>query len=116
TLLNGGTCWMKQGRVSKSDALVTKDQNKVCGILEEDSLKVNWSGRNWAMGCDFPGNDLANVRISGEKCSGDCANTLACTHFTWTTFNGGTCWKKQGHISANDAVLANITMVCGYMQ
>jgi hypothetical protein len=33
TTYNGGTCWMKTGAVSKSDAFSTTDQTMVCGLL-----------------------------------------------------------------------------------
>jgi len=75
---------------------------------------INWNGNNWATGCDFTGNDLSNVQIRGEDCGGKCAETSGCTHFTWTTFNGGTCWMKKGFISKNNAVSTNDqSVVCG---
>ena len=38
-------------------------------------VAVEWNGNNWAMGCDFTGNDLSNARIPGEQCGGKCAET-----------------------------------------
>mgnify|MGYP002385920216 FL=1 len=77
--------------------------------------QIHWNG-NWAFGCDFRGNDLSNVQISGELCGGKCAQTTGCTHFTWTRFNGGTCWLKSGSVSKNDAFSTqDQTMVCGVM-
>ena len=43
---------------------------------------INWNGNNWALGCDFYGNDLMNVQIRGEDCGVKCAQTSGCTHFT----------------------------------
>ncbi|CAF1100135.1 unnamed protein product [Rotaria sordida] len=75
---------------------------------------INWNGNNWAMSCDFYGNDLSNVQISGEGCGGKCAATQECTHFTWTQWNGGTCWMKKGPVSKADAFPTNDPyMVCG---
>jgi PAN domain len=75
---------------------------------------INWNGNNWALGCDFHGNDLTNVQIRGEDCGGKCAQTSGCTHFTWTTYNGGTCWMKSGPVSKNDARSTHDpSMVCG---
>ena len=34
----GGTCWMKKGAVSKSDAFATSDPTMVCGIKETGSV------------------------------------------------------------------------------
>jgi hypothetical protein len=31
---DGGTCWMKKGHVSKSDAVAKKDQSRVCGVAK----------------------------------------------------------------------------------
>ena len=75
---------------------------------------INWNGNNWAMSCDFRGNDLSNVRIAAELCGGKCEKTQGCTHFTWTRYKGGTCWMKKGSISKNNAFSSNDpTMVCG---
>ncbi|CAF1113111.1 unnamed protein product [Rotaria sordida] len=73
-----------------------------------------WNGNNWAMSCDFYGNDLSNVQIKPELCGGKCVETLGCTHFTWTQWNGGTCWMKKGPVSKANAVSTNDpTTVCG---
>ena len=75
---------------------------------------INWNGNNWALGCDFKGSDLRNVQISAEKCGGKCAETSGCTHFTWTVWNGGTCWMKAGSVTKDQASATNDqTMVCG---
>ena len=36
---------------------------------------INWNGNNWAMSCDFCGNDLSDVQISEELCGQRCAPT-----------------------------------------
>ncbi|CAF3813101.1 unnamed protein product [Rotaria sp. Silwood1] len=75
---------------------------------------IAWNGNNWAMGCDFADNDMKNVQVRGEDCSGRCAETAGCTHFVWTKWNGGTCWMKKGSVSKNDAIATNNQdMVCG---
>ena len=77
---------------------------------------VNWNGNNWAMSCDFNGNDLSLAQIRGEECSGRCAATAGCTHFAWTRWNGGTCWMKEGDVSKANAVQNNDpTSVCGVL-
>ncbi|CAF1028149.1 unnamed protein product [Rotaria sordida] len=115
TQYNGGTCWMKSGTISKSDAFSTNDQTMVCGVINSGQQDtIQWNGNNWAMSCDFRGNDLSNVRISGELCGEKCAQTQQCTHFTWTQYNGGTCWMKSGTISKSDAFPTNDpTTMCG---
>ncbi|CAF0789787.1 unnamed protein product [Rotaria sordida] len=75
---------------------------------------INWNGNNWAMSCDFHGNDLSNARISGEGCDGKSGKTQGCTHFIWTQWNGGTCWMKKGPVSKADAFPTDDPhMVCG---
>lgn len=39
-----------------------------------NSYAITWND-NWALGCDFRGNDLKNVKIKGEDCGGLCATT-----------------------------------------
>jgi hypothetical protein len=75
---------------------------------------IQWNGNNWAMGCDFTGNDLSNAVVPGQDCNATCIQTPGCTHFTWTTWNTGTCWMKYGTISTNNAIAtSDQSMVCG---
>lgn len=83
-------------------------------ISINSSLGVSWNGNNWALGCDFRGNDLTNAQTKGEDCGGRCAYTQGCTHFTWTSYNGGTCWMKQNSVTKNDAFdSSDKSAVCG---
>ena len=83
------------------------------------NAQIHWqngqpTGTKWAMACDFKGNDLTNRRIAGANCASTCASTSGCTHFTWTTYNGGTCWMKSGSVSQSDAFYnGNTDMICG---
>lgn len=75
---------------------------------------INWNGNNWALNCDFVGNDLSNARTRGEDCGGKCASTASCTHFTWTNYNGGTCWMKKNSVQKSNAIdKFNENAVCG---
>ena len=38
---NGGTCWMKHGSASKSDAFSTSDSSMICGVLGENHDRVS---------------------------------------------------------------------------
>lgn len=102
---------MKQNAVNKSDAYVSKDKSAVCGIVSET---ITWNG-NWALGCEFIGNDLKNVRSAGEECGGKCAANPECTHFTW---NDGTCWmKKFNGVSKDDAAkVFDTSFTCGVIR
>lgn len=55
-------------------------------------------------GVDYYGNDLSHARArSAELCCGICQSTAGCKAFTWTGYEGGTCWLKSGvgSITAN---------------
>ncbi|CAF3423592.1 unnamed protein product [Rotaria sp. Silwood2] len=119
TTLNGGTCWMKTGTVSKADAFPTNDSTMVCGINKNGQegvpiSNVHWNGQNWATSCNFHGNVLSHVETKPELCDPACFQNQECTHYTWTTLNDGTCWMKTGNVSKADAFSTNdTTMVCG---
>jgi len=70
----------------------------------------------WAENCDFKANDLSNKQIKGEQCGPECERTTGCTHFTWTKFNGGTCWMKTNPASRNQAISIKEYSVCGVMK
>jgi len=75
---------------------------------------IDWNGNNWALWCDFTGNDLSNALTKPEDCGGRCASTSGCTHFTWTNYNGGTCWMKKNPASKSDAIPKyDSNAVCG---
>lgn len=76
----------------------------------------------WSFSCDFPQRDLENVKTTGPLCGPRCVNTPRCDHFTWTTFNGGTCWMKTGvqlgsawpyAVEVKDT--GDNSMVCGFL-
>ncbi len=75
---------------------------------------IDWNGNNWAQWCDFTNNDLSNALTRAEDCGGRCESTAGCTHFTWTDYNGGTCWMKKNGATKNDAVPKyDSSAVCG---
>ena len=119
TKYNGGTCFLKQGNVSESDAVYTNDPNMVCGMAlsghnETLNVTLSWNGYKWAHSCDFNGNDLSHITAKSEDCDEQCFGTAGCTHFTWTRFNDGTCFMKQGNVSQADAVRTDdSSMICG---
>ncbi|CAF1508701.1 unnamed protein product [Adineta ricciae] len=85
-------------------------------IVSTSIAAIHWNG-NWAFACDFYKNDLTDARIPGEQCGGRCAATSGCTHFTWTTYNGGTCWMKHGHARKENAFsTGDRSMVCGVVE
>lgn len=92
-------------------------------VLALNSLSVEfarcsiiWNG-NWAKSCDFVNNDLSNARTSSQDCLEKCNATIGCTHFTWTDWNGGSCWMKKGLVYKDDAfATSDPNMVCGVLK
>ncbi|RNA15448.1 fibroblast growth factor receptor-like [Brachionus plicatilis] len=76
---------------------------------------IDWKSSShgiWAIGCDFHENNLKNEISKGEDCSEKCLKTSGCTHYSWNSYNGGTCWMKKGRISKEKAFNA-YGVVCG---
>ena len=73
---------------------------------------IQWNG-DWALGCDFVGNDLTSAKTKGEDCLNKCRSTWECSHFVWNNYEGGTCWMKKGPISKDKAVPKSNDFVCG---
>jgi hypothetical protein len=52
--------------------------------------------------------------ISNQKKKHANHEFLGCTHFTWTRYDGGTCWMKKGAVSKSDAFdTDDRSSVCG---
>ena len=83
-------------------------------LIGLSNAQIQWNG-NWAMGCDFVGNDLASAKTRGEDCSSKCQATSGCTHYTWNNYEGGTCWMKKGSVSKQNAV-QKLGYVCGIIE
>ena len=108
---------MKGGTVSKSEAFDTGDQSMVCGVLSSSGGGggIAWNG-DWAFACDFHGGDVGNKQVRGQDCGSSCSAYQGCTHFTWTNYNGGTCWFKGGATSKSYAFYTgDMSMVCGVL-
>jgi hypothetical protein len=73
--------------------------------------QIDWQPGNWALNCDFPGNDFAQEGGAGELCSTMCANTPDCTHYAWA-YN--VCYKKRGSVNKQMAIVNHTPgSVCG---
>ncbi|CAI7866943.1 unnamed protein product [Closterium sp. NIES-54] len=87
---------------SQSDACVSRIQ-----FASSEAGKLEWS-----LNYDWVGNDIGQAAGKGETYGQQCLSRADCTHWTWSTFNGGTCWLK-GAINATELVPATGTS-CGY--
>ena len=82
-----------------------------CLIVAISGQNIQWNGNNWAMGCDFYNNDLYGVKAPGSDCSSICSKTASCTHFSWNSLDGGTCWLKYGSVTKNNAFASDPNMM-----
>ena len=49
-------------------------------------------------------------------CLKTCEKDVDCTHFTWAPVHGGTCWPREGSITASDAFTRKAPgLICGYV-
>jgi hypothetical protein len=84
-------------------------------LIFKSKAQIQWNG-NWAIGCDFVGNDLTSAKTRGEDCFSKCQTTNGCTHFTWTSYERGTCWMKKGQVNKQNAVQRSNDYVCGIIE
>ncbi|KAJ3128896.1 hypothetical protein HK098_003223 [Nowakowskiella sp. JEL0407] len=96
-------CWLKSGTVYREDAISVADQTTVCGFLG----RAQFADRNEAASCDWIGQDVGSIAAREyQECFGYCSyEAYGCTHFTWTSANGGTCWLKNGDANPKYAYL-----------
>ncbi|CAF0981213.1 unnamed protein product [Adineta steineri] len=92
----------------------------ICGIINsshqqhDQNSTIMWNENNWALSCDFNGNDISHVITLSDDCEKKCFATSGCTHYTWNLYNGGTCWMKNNNISKADAFSTNNSnTICG---
>lgn len=68
----------------------------------------------WALNCDFKNNSFEYAYIRGEDCGRRCAETKGCTNFSWTRYNKGTCFLKNGSVKTSDAYYSSeVGIICG---
>ncbi|EGZ06717.1 hypothetical protein PHYSODRAFT_348327 [Phytophthora sojae] len=98
TNYNGGTCWLKSGRGTG-----TSSQGAISGVVGSSSSGSSGSSTCQSMenNVDYSGANVGNAQsASANGCCSICMNKSGCGAFTWTSYNGGTCWLKSGKGSA----------------
>ncbi|GAB9472937.1 Carbohydrate-binding protein, partial [Globisporangium polare] len=81
---NGGTCWLKSHRGAKKT--VTGVRSSVLNSAPKCNLEND---------VDYAGNDLASTpSTAAGACCDLCRARSGCKAFTWSSYNGGTCWLK----------------------
>ncbi|KUF93962.1 SCP extracellular protein [Phytophthora nicotianae] len=76
------------------------------------AFQIGSQGRvMWKNNCDYLGSDLYSVPGIPDVCGDICADDSKCTHWSWTYFNGGTCWLKNGKTATTSTYWGG---GCGY--
>ena len=105
-------CRLMTGDISKDKALVTLDQEMICGVAILDSIE--WQVGNYAIFCEFKGKDFSSKPTKPEECGPECQASARCTHFTWIK---GICNLKEGNVKKEDALYTrNKNYVCGFIE
>jgi hypothetical protein len=92
---NGGTCWFKS--VITPYLSTPKEGTATSYFAPKDPSVPDthlavYPFRN----CDMEGNDIGNERrASASGCVFSCNANKNCWAWTWTDYNGGTCWFKS---------------------
>lgn len=62
--------------------------------------------------------DIGNKSGNHNDCGGICTSSSSCSHFTWTDWNGGTCWLKGGDADWKKFATKNNDdrAVCGFIK
>jgi hypothetical protein len=85
---NSGTCWLKSTR----GVAVVKQ-----GVSSADAYPNDAPLLLLHNDVDYVDHDIANQPSSKpEGCFSICKNVKGCGAFSWSNYNGGTCWLKSG--------------------
>jgi len=85
---NSGMCWLKSGR---GIAIVKK------GIVSADLYPNDATMQVLHYDIDYTNHDITNRPSSTpEGCFDICKSITTCRAFSWTLYQGGTCWLKDG--------------------
>ncbi|KAL3661106.1 hypothetical protein V7S43_013715 [Phytophthora oleae] len=101
TNYNGGTCWLKS----------SKGTSKATSGTVSGSLQASPQTCPLENNIDYTGTDIGSARsASANGCCSICSSTNGCEAFTWTNYNGGTCWLKssKGTSKATNGAVSGI--------
>ena len=110
----------KLSRILLIYVLVASTANSLssdCPSGVEDT-RIDWQGKNWAHSCQFADNNfLLEKTNNAETCEEMCHLTPSCTHYSWSNWENGTCWLKNGSVHRCNARFngANTTR-CGIVR
>uniref|UniRef100_K3XDL0 Apple domain-containing protein n=1 Tax=Globisporangium ultimum (strain ATCC 200006 / CBS 805.95 / DAOM BR144) TaxID=431595 RepID=K3XDL0_GLOUD len=92
TNYNGGTCWFKSSKGTPTGKSGARS-SLVTSVVPTPPPPATCTIEN---DTDYSGSDVGNQPgASAESCCSLCQNFNGCNAFTWTNYNGGTCWFKS---------------------
>ncbi|KAE8880091.1 hypothetical protein PF005_g26035 [Phytophthora fragariae] len=87
TNYNGGTCWLKGSKGTPKS-----NPGAISGVVQA-SAPTCATQQN----VDYSGADVGSAAsASANGCCSICSSKSGCGAYTWTNYNGGTCWLKAG--------------------
>lgn len=89
----GGTCWFKtdMNLINNPKANSIASSFVTRGVLTPDQLIISPTDD-----CDMAGGDIGNEQQSSAlKCGTSCVKLKDCWAWSWSNYNGGTCWFKN---------------------
>jgi hypothetical protein len=93
TNYEGGTCFFKRLQGSWASAV---PRVGAVSFLRIDNNPGRYMGPNFPPNVDMPGNDIGSSLASRPTdCIRICQTNAFCFAYTWTSYNGGTCWLKK---------------------
>ncbi|KAH7460233.1 hypothetical protein KRP22_002292 [Phytophthora ramorum] len=82
--------YIAAGGAGSAWAIQKPSQGATCSAIEEN--------------VDYAGSDVGSAKSSNaEDCCSICQATNACHAYTWTNYNGGTCWLKSAKGTASNS-------------
>lgn len=79
--------------------------------------ELKWT-QNVAYGCNFTVNhDFKMAKTNQIDCRKKCFSTYGCSHFVWSSKEGGTCFLKKNAISKSEVIASNDpSSFCGIVE
>lgn len=116
TNYNGGTCFLKKAATS-STPLNSNLGAVAWTSTSGDQGSGSSSGAIYFRDTDFYGNDIGNVKKTvATDCFDACYQNNQCNAFTWTNYQGGTCWLKSTSTSGSHQAYAISGLKCRLKQ
>ncbi|KAG6943476.1 hypothetical protein JG687_00018477, partial [Phytophthora cactorum] len=106
TSYNGGTCWLK-----KSKGTTKSTSGAVSGVLQTSTPTSAATCSSLESNVDYQGANVGSAHsASVNGCCSICSKTNSCGAFTWTNYNGGTCWLKssKGGSTSNPGAVSGV--------